>query len=331
VKHLLLCFAALLVSLNATAVGPGAVPADKFDVMWKKAPGAFAFAKKCLPSVSESTFRMNAAASDDGQTQTIGDSSTKQSNYLLLSSDGVFCIASSAEGFPVLPLQAFNETIAFDGLSPELKNQIHESLSKQVSMSGAGQYLVQFDNDNAVLVTVKVQETRAQRIYYDGVFMKAGSYELAKYPNVLKAPIKSFVKTTHSGPPGKSLAAGVLVDRPMLDEKYLVSTGTPETTAFEFVGTTWRFPQSLATVTFAPNGLLNNKPAVGPASTGEWKVVNGAIYLGYGTVYFSGTIDGENKLRLEGRNPASPNGAAEAGKLLRVERRWSVVLVKDST
>jgi hypothetical protein len=320
----------LLFCLQAIAAGPTLLPTEKFDVVWKKSPGAYAFAKRCLPSVSENTFRANGTASDDGQTQTIGDSSVKGSNYLLLSLDGVFCIPSSNEGYPVLPLQAFSETVSFDGLNQEQKNQIYDSLSQQVSMTGAGQYLVQFDNDNAVHLTVKVQETRAQRLYYDGVFLKAGSYELAKYPNVIKAPIKSFVKTTHGNTPGKSLALGVLVDRPLLDQKYLLSVGSVETTAFEFVGTTWRFPASQASVSFAPNGLLNYKPAVGPASIGEWKLVNGALYLSYGTVYFSGTIEGETKLRLEGRDPAAPNGVAEAGKLVRIERRWSVLLSKGS-
>jgi hypothetical protein len=314
--------------LQAIAASPALLSTEKFDVLWKKSPGAYAFAKRCLPSVSENTFRANVAASDDGQTQTIGDSSVKRSNYLLLSLDGVFCIPSSVEGYPLLPLQAFSDTVSFDGLSPEQKNQIYDSLSQQVAKTGAGQYLVQFDNDNAVHVTVKVQETRAQRLYYDGVFLKAGSYELVKYPNVIKASIKSFVKTTHGNVPGKSLALGVLVDRPLLDEKYLVSTGSAETTTFEFLGTTWRFPQSLANVSFAANGLLNYKPAVGPASTGEWKLVNGALYFSYGTVYFSGMIEGENKLRLEGRDPAATNGVVEAGKLQRVERRWTVILSK---
>jgi hypothetical protein len=318
----------LLFCLQAIAAGPALLPTEKFDVVWKKSPSAYAFAKRCLPSVSENTFRANVTASDDGQTQTIGDSSVKRSSYLLLSLDGVFCIPSSNEGYPFLPLQAFSETVSFDGLSAEQKNQIYSSLSQQVAMTGAGQYLVQFDNDNAVHLTVKVQETRAQRLYYDGVFLKAGSYELAKYPNVVKAPIKSFVKTTHGNTPGKSLAVGVLVDRPLLDEKYLVSMGSAETTTFEFLGTTWRFPQSLASVSFAANGLLNYKPAVGPASTGEWKLVNGALYFSYGSAYFSGTIEGETKLRLEGRDPAATNGVLEAGKLQRVERRWAVLLSK---
>jgi hypothetical protein len=316
----------LLWSANATAAGQ--LPADKFDVMWKKSPVAFQFAKKCLPSVSENTFKLNSLAADDGQTQTIGDSSTKGANYVLLSNDAVFCIPSSLQGFPILALQAFNETVAFEGLTQEQKRQVYDSLSQQISMTGAGEFLVQFDNDNAVNFTAKVQETRAQRLYYDSVFMKAGSYDLSKHPNVIRAPIKSFVKTTHGGGVGKSLALGILVDRPLLDAKYLVVVGSNETTAFNFAGTNWKFGQSLTTISLSANGQLVFKPTAGKETTGEWKVVGGVLYMSYGSIHFSGVLDGDSRLKLEGRTVEVNQAQASVSRPDPQERRWLATLNK---
>lgn len=184
---------------QSVAAGTSAVPEK-----WESAPaGAEApeLAARCMGMPEAEVLRMISDAGSNGiVTRRPGD---RAKPYLVATGRRVVCVRVSERGFPHLPLEAFEETISFEGMAPEQAGALRAALSAQLAARGAATALVKNDKGNATQLTYLFASDSPIRIYYQASFLRAGEFDENKYDAVFNVSGNMTV-TSRGRPPERS-------------------------------------------------------------------------------------------------------------------------------
>lgn len=312
----------LLLVLSASSAFASAgdlVLPDTFKMGWLYAPDVLAEMSNCVPGIT-------ADQVEDIQKRSVKnafaypETTPGKTRYVLATGDKFACIDRSDTGKPILPPRIFNKTLRFEGASGQTTESLNRNLAAQLAASGAANALVKFSNGNAVEVKFSVAEDAPVEILYSTNFLKAGEFDEAKYAFVISDQIKSYSVTSFGSSSRHALGIlqGEIAPRP-LKGNHLAIQGNRQTAENAFEDSSWRF-SSGGSISLAGGGVLSYKPRQGDARSGTWRLEDGALYLNYGSVYGSASLDKDGNLFVEFRNPnAFPEKA---------ERRWTATLEK---
>lgn len=147
-------------------------------------PEAIQIATHCVPGTTESNYLQMAKDADPKILTSIAPPNPSDP-YLLVNSITTYCIAMSDKKFPILPQEAFEETINFPDMGKEQQQQLRTSLARQIAMSGSATALLKNDKGNAFKVSYLIAANRPTKIYYRLAFFKPGEFDETKYETVI--------------------------------------------------------------------------------------------------------------------------------------------------
>ncbi|MES2073952.1 MAG: hypothetical protein V4488_26600 [Pseudomonadota bacterium] len=161
--------------------------------------------KKCMPSVSEASYRQMVA--DAGEKNTISKQlGDKTKPYFVVSAGRAFCVKMSDRKYPLLPLLAFDETIGFPDMPAEEVRRLRTDLSRQLAMKGFATALVVDGSGNAYQVVYLLTSDAPTKISYHANFLKKGEFAESAFPTVYKTP-NNMSMTSRGGEKQKPLFA----------------------------------------------------------------------------------------------------------------------------
>lgn len=184
-KALLPIFLLLLSPLRVLA--DDVVVQKNFESVQTSASDAARFAANCISSITEAEFRkMIVDAGAGGRMVSRPSDQTKP--YLVVGASKAICIRMSTRKYPILPMEVFEGTVEFSGMSLEEKDRLHRSLALQILNAGTASALIKNDRGNAYAVTYLTASAMPTKIYYHAHFLKTGEFDESKYPLVLSSP-----------------------------------------------------------------------------------------------------------------------------------------------
>lgn len=312
--------ALLLAALSTQTMAQAVVLPETLSIGWLYSEDIFSQLSYCVPEITREKISDIQNSVKNGATVYYQKGAGKMP-YILAMGDAFGCIERNGNGKPILPPKTFSKFIAFEGASEETTKSLYRSFSTQLATRGAAEALVKFSNGNALEVTLSVVEDAPFEIMYSTNFLKNGEYDETKYRFVIADQIKAFSTTTYgaSGRRAVSILQNEITPRP-LKGNHLQGRGTPQTSAYVFEGSYWRF-RGGGSITLARGGELIFTPSNGETKTGSWQVDNGTLYFNYGTIYGSSTLDKDNNLFVEFRALPLSEGKSE--------RRWTATLEQN--
>jgi hypothetical protein len=170
---------AILAAGAAAMLLPAATRAEEvpeqFESVAVTSADAYAFARGCLPTLSESSFERLAKSATGKATVTLRP--TDPGKPYLAGHDGqVYCIRMSEKKYPMLPLAAFEETIDFDGMGAETRRSLRADLSRQLAARGYATALVVNAAGNANELVYLFAGKAPTRFYYHSNFLRKGEF-----------------------------------------------------------------------------------------------------------------------------------------------------------
>jgi hypothetical protein len=314
----------LLNSLVVSAQTAADVSKPAFENRWNGAADAQQFAKACVSSLSDASYQEMLRESRKGVNRSSQPSSG--ASYLLFSIDGVFCIPKSVAGFPILPVETLKSAFSVDGASSELMNSFYQSIAQDISEKGVAEAIVISPTGTAVKALFKVNETQPTEFFITHTVLKSDNYDKTSFKNILLADFRT-IKTNADGAGGRrSLASGIFVDRPLIEQNFLSTVGNAATQAFLFENTLWKFTDNSSVIELHTNGKATMKPQHGKQTEASWKVQDGLVLINYGRVFLSGTVENDDVLVLSARLPGSSRTDMTSMNPGQLERRWNLKL-----
>jgi hypothetical protein len=158
---------------------------DEFSSSAVDAPAAYELVKACMPSIGESAFNQSIRQAGDTLTvTTYPEDKTKP--FVTVVKGRVYCVKRSAQGNPVMPLAAFDETINFPEMPKDEIRKFRTDLSRQLAAVGSASALVINDSGNAYQVAFLFNSDRPSKLYYRAGFLKKGEFDANKFPSVYR-------------------------------------------------------------------------------------------------------------------------------------------------
>lgn len=153
---------------------------DQFNSVSTNSPDAYTFAKTCLPSATESSFqKMIKDVGSNASAITRGPDPNKP--FLVVNSIRTTCVSMSSKHYPILPLEIFDNTVGFNGMSADTQKALRTSLARQLAQHGAANAFVKNDSGNAYAVYYLFASDTPSKIYYHVNFLKAGEFDENKF------------------------------------------------------------------------------------------------------------------------------------------------------
>jgi hypothetical protein len=319
-NHAFLSISLLALALSANAqVTPDST--KTYENRWNRASDALSFAKSCSPTLQDATYTELLQEALKGQIRTTKPKGDP--NYLLFSIDGIFCIPQAASGFPILPAQILKNAFTIDGMTPEASSAMYQSVTNDIAKKGSSVQLFVHPTGTAVSVNFRVNNLQPHEFFVVSDSHKPGTFEKEQFPNTHMVSFRSTSISVEGAAGKKSLVSGVTVDRPLIAENFLAAIGTPNTTAFSFDNTRWKFMDNNSVIELQSEGKVLMKPQNGKQSEGTWKVQDGVILINYGRTFLSGTVENGDTLILGARVPGASRTDMTAMNPGQIERRWN--------
>jgi hypothetical protein len=173
----------LLGALAGPVLANDPVP-DKYDAAPTGSDAAAELAMRCIPGTTAEAYQKMAGDARPGSV-TYTWPTSRTASFLAVNAKRTICGTRAASGQPILPLEAFEKTVDFDGMPPEMQAAMRTSLSRQLAREGAARVLVRGDK-NAYALTFLFASDRPTRLYYQGAWLKEGEFVEAQYPAVFR-------------------------------------------------------------------------------------------------------------------------------------------------
>jgi hypothetical protein len=159
---------------------------EKFDAVATSDAGAYAFASKCIPSLTEDAFK--GFVKDVSGTKSVMDRPPNSNNpFLVVNNARTICVAVSKTRQPIMPTEIFDNTISFAGMSASDVIALRVTLAQQLAQTGAASALVKNDKGNAFAIYYLFTSDTPNKIYYHMTFLKPGQYDETKFPLVMQS------------------------------------------------------------------------------------------------------------------------------------------------
>jgi hypothetical protein len=316
-----------LAALNFAAANSIAQPLANqtdplFENRWNLASDAQQFATKCSPSLTETEYQRLLTTAKKGNIHSA--KADADSNYVLFSQSGVFCVPQSKAGYPLLAARHLAAAFNIDAGQAQAMEPLYESIATDLAEKGSSDALVISDAGTAIKVSFRMKEKQPVEYFVSTEFLKPGSFNATEFKNTLTLNFKS-VNTNVDGAGGRrSLVSGVFVDQPLMHGNYLANQANSETKTFSFENTTWKFSDTSSTIELQAGGKLTMKPQYGRQSEGTWMVQDGMFMMNYGQTFMAGNIEEGKTLILNARVPGTSRTDMTAPG--RMERRWNLKL-----
>lgn len=158
---------------------------EKFDAISTSDAGAYAFASKCMPSLTEDTFKGFVKQVADNKS-VLNRPPNSNNPFLVVNSTRTVCVAVSKTRQPIMPTEIFDNTISFAGMAASDVIALRVALAQQLAQTGAASALVKNEKGNAVAISYLFASDTPNRIYYHMAFLKAGQFDESRFPVVMQ-------------------------------------------------------------------------------------------------------------------------------------------------
>lgn len=158
---------------------------EKFDAISTSDAGADAFASKCMPSLTEDTFKGFVKQVADNKS-VLNRPPNSNNPFLVVNSTRTVCVAVSKTRQPIMPTEIFDNTISFAGMAASDVIALRVALAQQLAQTGAASALVKNEKGNAVAISYLFASDTPNRIYYHMAFLKAGQFDESRFPVVMQ-------------------------------------------------------------------------------------------------------------------------------------------------
>ena len=199
-----LCLAVCGLSAGATEVSPSPseiVVPQKWESVAASTPEATELAARCMGMPEGELKRM---VSDAGNNAIITRTAPeRKKSYVVVHSARVICVHKSNNGFPILPLDAFQSTIEFDGMTAEQVTTYRTSLSRQLATRGTAVALIKREHGDATLVNYLFASDPATKMHYQSFFLKKGEFDETKFEAVFDWMISGNMRVLSRGQPSE--------------------------------------------------------------------------------------------------------------------------------
>ncbi len=158
---------------------------EKFDAVPTSDAGAYAFASKCMPTLTEEIFK--GFVKEVANNKSVLNRPPNSNNpFLVVNSTRTICVAVSKTRQPVMPTEIFDDTISFPGMTAGDVIALRVSLAQQLAQTGAASALVKNEKGNAFAISYLFASDTPNRIYYHMAFLKAGMFDESRFPVVMQ-------------------------------------------------------------------------------------------------------------------------------------------------
>ncbi|MES2510434.1 MAG: hypothetical protein V4625_10930 [Pseudomonadota bacterium] len=169
--------AAVFLAISCQSATAQKIP-EVFEAVVAGAPNSIEFAKQCVATVTPETL-MRMVSDTAQRTTTVVRPSDRSLAYLAVSNGKIFCVRMSDRKYPILPLEAFAETIEFGDMAKDEVQRLRTDLATQVANSGYATAMILYDNGNANQVVYMLAADRPNKFYFHSNFMKKGEFSVA--------------------------------------------------------------------------------------------------------------------------------------------------------
>ena len=176
-------FAALVLVSSCVSYAQ-AIP-DIFDTVQTSEPQAYEFARQCVPSFDEATFK-NMVSQSNPRTNTAIRPPDKSQSYLILSFGQITCVRMSERKYPLIALEAFVQTIEFPQMNKDDLLRLRLDLARQLATSGFATALVIHESGNASQLVYMLNAERPTKFSYHLNFARKGEFAEIAYPRVYR-------------------------------------------------------------------------------------------------------------------------------------------------
>ncbi len=161
-----------------------AIP-DVFETVQTSEPHAYEFAKQCVPSFDEATFR-NMVSQSNPRTNTAVRPPDKSQAYLILSFGQLVCVRMSERKYPLIALDVFAQTIEFGQMAKEDLLRLRLDLARQLATNGFATALVLHESGNASQLVYMLNAERPTKFFYHLNFVRKGEFAESAFPRVYR-------------------------------------------------------------------------------------------------------------------------------------------------
>lgn len=268
----------------ATATVVGAAPsANEYDLRSLAAPTAVADMQRCLGAAADpaAVQQFHAQAVNDDASRALQLQAGSTSAVVLASARQWTCVPVSTQGFPVWPAETLHGLIVPVGVPGELILQWRRDMLEQVARDGIARGLIVYPSGDAERVHIIAEQGQAIYVKYTTRLLKAGEYNEAQYPAVLRHPGLTRLVTrsmgSGQGTPSRLAIPPHRLSRPVRDD-FVVVEPTAPTKRFAFTATRWTFASADGQLALLPGGHVVH---VSPSATGHgnWRVTDGVLHV----------------------------------------------------
>lgn len=333
--------AALLWLATATALAEPAAVADAYDMHDAADADAIEAMARCIGGAATDTKDFAAARAKPGDhTRTELDARHGGTGAVVAAGPFWTCVAFSAEGFPVWPVEALSAAITIRGVEPSVQSEWSRKVLAQVARDGQGHGLVILTNGDGMQFDVIAEQQHASLLHYTSHKVRKDEIDRSRFAAVIDDPHFAGTSTTRMGTAddGSLPVVFAIPDarlRKPVDGEYVRERADDLTARFDFTGTRWRFGgKGLdAVLELQADGQVSETRKVGTQdhkTTGTWRIEGGVLHIALGAARFSLVLDGDRSLTGDGRRklmPGEPSfGPAQGGD---GDFRWTLTLKRD--
>ena len=190
ISHLILL--SVLIAFSASADEskmPEEIP-EKFESISVTEPEAYDFAKDCN-GISEAQFKQVA---EETQADTVATAQGGfEEAYLIFARKHVYCIRMTENLNPILPIEAFKNTVGFTGMIED-ENALWIDVSRQISTIGKANFLAIDGTGAGYQINFTIASKHPVKVDFDIKFLKKGKFKVDS-----SKPSYHFVGNLHTG------------------------------------------------------------------------------------------------------------------------------------